>query len=158
MIPWNGRNPFFLFEKKHLRKTGGYYIFYEKNQEMQNYMLRKKGTMPSEEVDDYVIKEMKKRMEGMGEKRRRKDKAKKKIKLATILGMAILLGVIWQKRDMIKGWNPAIETLSDKKNMNNNNKEKDELLIETAGSRDCYFRRGNRQLGERTIRRKRGQA
>lgn len=124
---------FFLFEKKHLRKKEGYYIYYEKNQEMQNYMLKKKGTMPKEEVDDYVIKEMKKRMENMEEIKRKKNRARKRWRMATILGAAVLLGFLWQNRDMLKDWRQTAETFSESKNTENN--QEDELFVEQQESK-----------------------
>lgn len=125
---------FFVFEKKHLKKKEGYYIYYEKNQEMQNYMLKKKGIMPSEEVDDYAIKEMKKRMEGMEEAKRKKIKARKKLKVASILVAAVLLGGVWQNREMIRKLGHTEETFSENKKIENNNKE-EELIVEQQESK-----------------------
>lgn len=125
---------FFVFEKKHLKKKEGYYIYYEKNQEMQNYMLKKKGIMPSEEVDDYAIKEMKKRMEGMEEAKRKRIKTKKRLKAASILGAAVLLGFLWQNREMIKELGHTEETLSESNKEESSNKE-DELVVEQQQSK-----------------------
>lgn len=125
---------FFIFEKKHLKKKEGYYIYYEKNQEMQNYMLKKKGIMPSEKVDDYAIKEMKKRMEGMEEAKRKKMKARKKLKVASILGVAVLLGILWQNREMIRELGDTEETFSENKKIESNDKE-EELIVEQQESK-----------------------
>lgn len=124
---------FFVFEKKHLKKKEGYYIYYERNQEMQNYMLKKKGIMPSEEVDDYVIKEMKKRMEGMEEAKRKKNKMRKKIKLASVVGMAAILAFLWQNRETIKEWGNTEETFSENKQIEDSKEE--ELLVEQQESK-----------------------
>lgn len=128
---------FFLFEKKHLKKQEGYYIYYEKNLEMQNYMLKKKGNMPGEEVDDYAIKEMKKRMEGMEEAKRKKKKAKKRWGMASVFGAAILLGIFWENKGMITEWTDywrgAAETFSD--GQNKENEQEEELFVEQQESK-----------------------
>lgn len=124
---------FFVFEKKHLRKKEGYYIYYEKNQEMQNYMLKKKGIMPSEKVDDYAIKEMKKRMEGMEEAKRKKRQTRKKMKIASILGAVFVFGILWQNREMIKEWGHVEETFSENNQVDND--KDDELFVEQQESK-----------------------
>lgn len=125
---------FFVFEKKHLKKKEGYYIYYEKNQEMQNYMLKKKGIMPSEKVDDYVIKEMKKRMAGMEEAKRKKKQARKRLRIASILGAAVLLGFLWQNREVLKKLARTEETFSENKKVEKH-KEEDELIVEQQESK-----------------------
>lgn len=50
---------FFVYENNHLNKQEGYYIYYEKNEEMQTYMIEQKSK-ESEEVnyDDRVSREI----------------------------------------------------------------------------------------------------
>jgi LysM repeat protein len=50
---------FYVYENKALGRQEGYYIYYEKNEEMQNYMIEHKGK-PSEEgqYDDRVSREI----------------------------------------------------------------------------------------------------
>lgn len=52
---------FFIYEEGRLKKQTGYYIYYEKNEEMQNYMLdQKEGGIPKEKYDDRAMKEIRK--------------------------------------------------------------------------------------------------
>lgn len=87
---------FFLFDEKHLKKLSGYYIYYEKNQEMQNYMLMKKGTVEQEKVDDYAIIEMRKKMEEMEHRKKKQKKGKRYLQGATLTGAVLAIGVLYQ--------------------------------------------------------------
>lgn len=87
---------FFLFDEKHLKKLSGYYIYYEKNQEMQNYMLTKKGTVEQEKVDDYAIIEMRKKMEEMEHRKKKQKKGKRYLQGATLTGAVLAIGVLYQ--------------------------------------------------------------
>ena len=50
---------FYRYENGGLAKQTGYYIYYEKNTEMQNYMVDKKqGRTEREKVDDHAVNEM----------------------------------------------------------------------------------------------------
>lgn len=97
---------FFLFEQSHLKKVPGYFIYYEKNQEMQNYMLQKKGTVEQEKVDDYAMVEMRKKLEEM-EGRKKKQKRGKWYFRGTVLACTVLgIGLLSQNgtvREQIYG-------------------------------------------------------
>ena len=51
---------FYSYENNHLSRQDGFYIYYEKNDEMQNYMIEHKATPQSSEADydDRVSREM----------------------------------------------------------------------------------------------------
>lgn len=52
---------FFLYEEGRLKRQSGYYIYYEKNEEMQSYMLdQNDGTTRKESYDDRALKEIRK--------------------------------------------------------------------------------------------------
>ncbi len=52
----------YRYEEGELAKQSGYYIYYEKNEEMQNYMIDKKqGRNRIEEVDDKVVRQVRAR-------------------------------------------------------------------------------------------------
>lgn len=114
---------FFVFERRHLRKLEGYNIFYEKNPEMQNYMLKKKGIMPTEEVDDYVTKEMKKKLEEMETKKKKNAKVKKKWKMAFVLVMMGAITISWKKIEDNEKWKITKETINSTKEEVEKNKE-----------------------------------
>lgn len=89
---------FFLFDEAHLKRTPGYVIYYEKNQEMQNYMLTKKGEVQKEEVDDTVIVEMRKKMEKMEEKKKKAGKGRRLFQGASVVGVLFLAGILSQQK------------------------------------------------------------
>lgn len=54
---------FYRFEGETLVRQSGYYIFYEKNEAMQNYMLeQKKGKVSGEQVEDRAVKQMRNKL------------------------------------------------------------------------------------------------
>ena len=58
-----GEEEFYRYENGELTKQTGYYIYYEKNTEMQNYMIDKKqGKDLRERVEDRAVKEMRNRL------------------------------------------------------------------------------------------------
>lgn len=89
---------FFLFDEKHLKRVAGYYIYYEKNHEMQNYMLQKKGTVEQEKVDDYVIVEMRKKMSEMENKKKRQKKERRYIQGAGLVCVTLAVVVLSQNK------------------------------------------------------------
>lgn len=49
----------FYYKEGRMQKLPGYYIYYEKNAEMQNYMMGTRQTIPMEEKVRYSVKEIK---------------------------------------------------------------------------------------------------
>lgn len=59
--PIEREESFYLFEGKHLKSQSGYFIYYEKNEVMQNYMLEHKEDRANPEfVEDRATKEIRK--------------------------------------------------------------------------------------------------
>ena len=59
--PIEREESFYLFEGKHLKRQSGYFIYYEKNEVMQEYMLEhKEDRADTELVDDRATKEIRK--------------------------------------------------------------------------------------------------
>lgn len=53
---------FYRYEEGEMKRQEGYYIYYEKNTEMQNYMIeQKQGRSNDEKVDDRAVREMRAR-------------------------------------------------------------------------------------------------
>lgn len=96
---------FYLFQGKHLKNQNGYFIYYEKNEVMQNYMLEHKEERANPEiVEDRTTKEIRKIFAQKNEKRMKKRKkntgfifASGTVAAATIL----LLGVSSSKNNQI---------------------------------------------------------
>lgn len=60
---------FYIYESGRLQKQNGYYIYYEKNKDMQSYMIAKKGTERKEEnYEDKAVKEIRKVIESKKKK------------------------------------------------------------------------------------------
>ena len=91
---------FFLFDEKHLKRVPGYYIYYEKNHEMQNYMLQKKGTVEQEKVDDYVIVEMRKKMSEMDIKKKKPKKGKRYFQGAGLICATLMVAALSQNENI----------------------------------------------------------
>lgn len=77
MEPMEREDAFFCYENNLMVKQRGYYIYYEKNPEMQEYMLeRNQGLMPqlTEEVEDEAVKTFRKIVQNKNRKKNeRKD-------------------------------------------------------------------------------------
>lgn len=93
----------YRYEENGLEKQSGYYIYYEKNEEMQNYMiLQKQGKNKREDVEDRAVKQMKSKLSGpnaqesdlTGGEEAEKEKGiylRGMVSLAAILVLAVLL-------------------------------------------------------------------
>ncbi len=96
---------FFLFEGKHLKDQNGYFIYYEKNEVMQSYMLEHKEERANPEiVEDKATKEIRKIFAKKNEKKAKKQRrntgfifASGTVAAATIL----LLGISSNKNNQL---------------------------------------------------------
>lgn len=52
-----GEDAFYMAEGEYLRRQSGYYIYYARNEAMQNFMIESKGTMEPEEPDEIEQKD-----------------------------------------------------------------------------------------------------
>lgn len=104
---------FFIYQGKRFNELEGYCIYYDKNQDMQEYMLKKKGKVEKEQVSDHAVQEMKKRI-GEMETRQKKQSKKKRmgINIAVIAGVAIC-GVALQQKGVQKQFSKTIETFKE---------------------------------------------
>lgn len=107
---------FYLFEGNHLKEKEGYCIYYEKNQEMQNYMLNRKGNVEQEAVDDTVIKEMRKKMENM-QYRKKTNKRWKYMKGTTAILAVLTVVALGKQYGIEKIVYHTAETISEQKNI-----------------------------------------
>lgn len=103
----------FIYQEKRFNELEGYCIYYDKNQDMQEYMLKKKGNVEREQVSDHAVQEMKKRI-GEMETRQKKQSRKKRvgINIAIIAGVAIC-GVALQQKGIQKQFSKTIETFKE---------------------------------------------
>lgn len=111
---------FFLYRNGHLEKQDGYYIYYEKNTPMQQYMLRKK---PKESVDgigkvqDRAVKDFRKIIARKNEeKESKKNNQFLYIAGTGVVALSLALGVTFVSRKMnlkIPSDSYSQETLSE---------------------------------------------
>lgn len=115
---------FYLFDDNQLVKMSGYYIYYEKNEEMQNYMLENKNIIIEEH--NYVDHTTKKIREIINEKKEpRTDKNVIRILYIASTTLVILVLVIaasmLNNYGQLKNMENAINAISKTLNINNTN-------------------------------------
>lgn len=126
---------YYVYKYKELMESAGHYIYYEKNAEMQNYMisLRKKtGMTPSEIIEDTVTKNFRNAIQNKVQKKGTKGKkthSRFMYALSTFLVLVVLItGVTMMNNyDKMKGMQNSLEELNE----DVMNKEE---AVETIGS------------------------
>lgn len=115
---------FYLLENNHLVKQSGYYIYYEKNEEMQNYMVE--GRKVVSEETTFVDKTTPKIRTIINEKKSDKEKEEKSVMrllyVASTLMAIIVLVIAYTMLDnhqQMKNLEVAINTISDSLVQNN---------------------------------------
>ena len=74
--PTEREEAFFLYDSGRLKRETGFYIYYEKNEAMQNYMIEKNGEEPSEDqklVSDQAVKSFRRLVEKKQEDKNAKN-------------------------------------------------------------------------------------
>lgn len=107
---------FFVYENNHLKKQEGYYIYYERNEEMQNYMVDQQGGKSfEEEYQDNTIKEIRNVIQGKKEEADSKRAAKLLYGSSTILALVVLvIGVTMLRNyEQMNSVQKALDTLSN---------------------------------------------
>lgn len=86
----------YIYKYKEMLEAKGHYIYYEKNEEMQNYMIfcrKNVGMTPSEIVDDKVAKSFRSIIQEKVEKKEKKVKSKM-LYVASLCCMIIVFGTL----------------------------------------------------------------
>lgn len=123
---------FFVHKYKDLMECGGHYIYYERNVEMQNYMIasrKKTGMTPSEIIEDTVTKNFRSIIREKVEKDEQKSRSKSMYALSAFLVLVVLvIGITMVNNyDKMKGIQNSLEQL-------NNSDEEQEEVVETIGT------------------------
>lgn len=106
---------FFVYRKDSFIKLEGYCIYYDKNPEMQEYMLKKKGNAEKEQVSDYVVEKMKKKL-GEMENRQKKQNRRKRLSVnIVVIGGIVLCAFVLQQRGLKKQVFETVETFKEEK-------------------------------------------
>lgn len=108
---------FFAYKYHDLLEIGGHYIYYEKNPDMQNYMITKRrqtGMTPSETVEDQAAKNFRSIVrEKMGENTRTKPRRWVTAVTTLIIVVALVMGVtLLNNYDRMKTAQKSLELLA----------------------------------------------
>ena len=108
---------FFAYKYHDLLEIGGHYIYYEKNPDMQNYMITKRrqtGMTPSETVEDQAAKNFRSIVrEKMGENTRTKLRRWATAVTTLIIVVALVMGVtLLNNYDRMKTAQKSLELLA----------------------------------------------
>ena len=108
---------FFVYKYHDLLEIGGHYIYYEKNPDMQNYMITKRrqtGMTPSETVEDQAAKNFRSIVrEKMGENTRTKPRRWATAVTTLIIVVALVMGVtLLNNYDRMKTAQKSLELLA----------------------------------------------
>ena len=109
---------FYTYEGGTLRSTGGFYIYYEKNPEMQNYMIntrKENGVTPSEVVEDRAAKNFRSAVrEKIEYKEQHQSSAFAYITSAVLVLIVLVIGITTVNNfDKMKAVQNSLETLSE---------------------------------------------
>lgn len=124
---------FYIYKYRHMMECAGHYVYYEKNMEMQNYMIasrKKVGLTPSEIIEDRVAKSFRSIIQEKEKKNEQKSHSKITYALSTFLILvAVVIGVSminnYQKMRRVKD---SLEQVKE-----DTFKEEEEEVIEVIG-------------------------
>lgn len=107
---------FYFYENGQLSKQEGFYIYYEKNEEMQNYMIESRES-PSEEehFDDRVSRDIRTLLQSKKSSNENKSTSHLVYAAGTLLAVIILVvgAAILSNYDQMKNMQITLDTLSD---------------------------------------------
>ena len=109
---------YFAYKYNELMQIGGHYIYYEKNPEMQNYMIntrKENGVTPSEVVEDRAAKNFRSAVrEKMEYKEQHQSSAFAYITSAVLVLIVLVIGITTVNNfDKMKAVQNSLETLSE---------------------------------------------
>ena len=130
---------FYTYEGGTLRSTGGFYIYYEKNPEMQNYMIntrKENGVTPSEVVEDRAAKDFRSAVrEKMECKEQHQSSKFAYITSALLVLIVLVIGITTVNNfDKMKLVQTSLENLS--KSMENGQTEEDTKTTTAAEAKE----------------------
>ena len=110
---------FYIYKYRDMMECGGHYIYYEKNVEMQNYMIdtrKKVGFTPSEIIEDRVAKNFRSIIREKNEKMEQKNHSRLVYAMSTFLVLVIVaIGVtMLNNYDKIQNAQNTLDVFADK--------------------------------------------
>lgn len=123
---------YFVHKYKDLMECGGHYIYYERNIEMQNYMIasrKRTGMTPSEIIEDTVTKNFRGIIRDKMEKSEQKSRSKNMYALSAFMILVVMvIGITMiNNYDKMKGIQSSLEQL-------NGTDSKRKEAVETIGT------------------------
>lgn len=116
---------FYLFENNKLVKQGGYYIYYEKNEEMQNYMIDIKNVVGEEiNYQDHTTRKIRNVIKEKNEQKQLKVEDKSVVRLlyaaSTLLAIIVLViaGTMLNNYKKMRDMEEALYAISENLNKN----------------------------------------
>lgn len=130
---------YFAYKFKELMEIGGHYIFYEKNPDMQSYMIRERrqiGVTPSEVVEDRAAKDFRSAVrEKMEYKEQHQSSKFAYITSALLVLIVLVIGITTVNNfDKMKLVQTSLENLS--KSMENGQTEEDTKTTTAAEAKE----------------------
>lgn len=124
---------FYIYKYHNMMECNGHYIYYEKNVEMQNYMIatrKKVGFTPSEIIEDRVAKNFRTMIREREQKTEQKGHSRMVYALSTVLVLiAIVIGVTMiNNYDKMREVEKSFDQVAEK-----STEEKEEEAVETMG-------------------------
>lgn len=109
---------YFAYKFKELMEIGGHYIFYEKNPDMQSYMIRERrqiGVTPSEVVEDRAAKDFRIAVRDQMQVRKKKERqGAGRMASAALALLVLVMGVtLLNNFDKMKQLQKSVETMSE---------------------------------------------
>ena len=128
---------YFAYKYHELMQMGGYYIFYEKNPDMQNYMIntrRQIGVTPSEVVEDRAAKDFRSAVKEKLEAQEQKNNSHL-VYLTSVLLVVVVLAIgisTMNNYDKMNSVQSSIETLSKSVQGEDSSEENSQPAEDTA--------------------------
>lgn len=125
---------FYIYKFRDMMECGGHYVYYEKNLEMQNYMIasrKRSGFTPSEIIEDRVTKNFRNLVREKSEQNEQKSHSRMVYALSTFLVLVVLIIGI----TMINNYDKmqSVQKSLDKISENVSKTEEKEESVETLG-------------------------
>ena len=128
---------FYIYKFRDMMECGGHFVYYEKNIEMQNYMIasrKRSGFTPSEIIEDRVTKNFRSLVREKSEQNEQKAHSHMVYALSTFLVLVVLIiGVTTiNNYDKIRKAQEKVDKISESASKTEE-KEKEEESVETVG-------------------------
>lgn len=149
---------FYAYKFGEIMQMGGHYIYYEKNPEMQNYMIntrRENGVTPSEVVEDRAAKDFRSTIKGRMEVREQRRESRY-VYLTSVLLVVIVLAIgisTMNNYDKMNSVQNSIETLSSNMGANGSsgkNAQNNQDTQETQSQDAQQDEQSDQQIAEQT--------